>query len=153
MKNGKKKWLLLCNRMLSGVLALLGFTSCDGEGLGQATCEYGQPYAKYEIKGKVVDAEQQAISNVRIIVKQLEQKSNELFPYAYPDTVYTKKNGEYIYEKGGTNYGRFRVVCEDPTGVYEADSTVVEMKPTGGEGWYVGSDSKVENFELKKKEQ
>lgn len=151
MKNGKKKWLLLCNRMLSGVLVLLGFTSCDG--LGQATCEYGQPYARYEIKGKVVDTQQKAISNARIIVKQLERNSDTLFPYAYHDTVYTQKNGEYIYENRGTSYGRFRLVCEDPSGRYKADSTVVQMKPTGGEGWYEGSDSKVENFELKKKEQ
>lgn len=153
MKNGKKQWLQICNRMMSGVLALLGFTSCEGLGLGDEPCEYGQPYAKYEIKGKVVDTQQQAISNARIIVKHLEQKSDELFPYAHPDTVYTQKNGEYIYENRGTNYGRFRVVCEDPSGTYKADSTVVEMKPTGGKGWYEGSDSKVENFELKKKEQ
>lgn len=153
MKNGKKEWLLLCNRMLSGVLALLGFTSCDGLGLGQATCEYGQPYAKYEIKGKVVDTEQQSISNARIIVKPLERNSDNLFPYAHHDTVYTQKNGEYLYENHGTSYGRFRVVCDDPSGTYKPDSTVVEMKPTGGKGWYEGSDSKVENFELKKKEQ
>lgn len=153
MKNGKKRWLQFCNRTMSGVLALLGFTSCEGLGLGNEPCEYGQPYARYEIKGKVVDAQKQAISNARIVVKQLEMKSDEVVHFDRPDTVYTQESGDYIYKKEGTSYGRFRVVCEDPSGVYKADSTVVEMKPAGGKGWYEGSDSKVENFELKKKEQ
>ena len=50
----KFSWLKACNGLLSGALALLGYTSCDSLGIGGETpLEYGTPYAKYEIKGKV----------------------------------------------------------------------------------------------------
>lgn len=58
MSKGKKQWLQFCNGILSGGLALLGFTSCNGGIFGkEAPDEYGTPYAKYEIKGKVMAAE------------------------------------------------------------------------------------------------
>lgn len=55
MKKRKKQWLRICNEMMSGTLVLLGFTSCDENSTGTGRCEYGTPYAKYEIKGKVAD--------------------------------------------------------------------------------------------------
>ncbi len=45
--------------MMSGALVLLGFTSCDENSTGTGRCEYGTPYAKYEIKGKVIRKRQQ----------------------------------------------------------------------------------------------
>ena len=65
---------------------------------------------------------------------------------------YTKENGEYLYQNTITGYQNFRVVCEDLTGAYEADSMDIKMNPTGGSGWYEGKDNKEVNFELKKKE-
>lgn len=55
MKRGKKQKLLVYNGLMSGVLALLGFASCDENGTGTMRCEYGVPYSKYEIKGKVTE--------------------------------------------------------------------------------------------------
>lgn len=55
----KKQWLQICNGMMSGALVLLGFTSCDENSTGTGRCEYGTPYAKYEIKGKVIRKRQQ----------------------------------------------------------------------------------------------
>ena len=48
MKEEKKRWLHFYNRILSGVLVLLGFNACDGTGAD----EYGTPYCRFEIKGK-----------------------------------------------------------------------------------------------------
>lgn len=63
----KFSWLKVCNGLLSGTLALLGYTSCDS--LGDEPVEYGSPYAKYEIKGKVTDRDTKtAIEGARIIV-------------------------------------------------------------------------------------
>ena len=54
----KVSLLKACNGLLSGALALLGYTSCDSLGIGGETpLEYGTPYAKYEIKGKVTGYE------------------------------------------------------------------------------------------------
>ncbi len=59
------KWLRAFNVFLSSILALLGYTSC-----GESSVEYGTPYAKYEIKGKVTDKENKnAVSGARVIVK------------------------------------------------------------------------------------
>ena len=51
------KWLKVFNGLLSSVLALLGY-SCNV--LGETPDEYGTPYARYEVKGKVTDKESQA---------------------------------------------------------------------------------------------
>ncbi len=149
MKKEKKHWLHLYNRILSGGLVLLGFSACDS--MGEAPCEYGQPHCDFGLKGKVLDEQQQPIDGARIIVKELDYDGKPV-GYDRPDTLYTK-DGEYDFQdKGVTNYGRYRVVCEDPSGVYKADSTDVKMTPTGGKGWYEGSDTKEVNFNLKKKE-
>ncbi|MCD8184097.1 MAG: radical SAM-associated putative lipoprotein [Bacteroides sp.] len=152
MKKGEKRWLQGYNGILSGVLVLLGFTTCDENGMGTGRCEYGTPYAKYEIKGKVMNEQQQIVPDARILVKNMAPATNDLYNRIIPDTVYTKENGEYLYQKSITGYRNFRVICEDLSGTYKSDSTVVKMNPTGGSGWYEGKDSKEINFKLKKKD-
>lgn len=149
MKEEKKRWLHFYNRILSGGLVLLGFSACDS--MGDAPCEYGQPHCDFGIKGKVQDELQQAVNGARIIVKELDNNDKPIV-YHYPDTLYTQVDGKYDFlDKGVTNYGKYRVICEDPSGIYKADSTDVKMKPTGGKGWYEGSDTKEVDFVLKKK--
>jgi len=139
------------NGLLSGALALLGYTSCDS--LGETPDEYGTPYAKYEIKGKVTDRDTKAaIEGARIIVKPMQWKSDETFPPQAFDTLQTDKDGNYLYQNEMTVIDRFRVVCEDPSGALKADSATIKMDPQGGEGWYQGSDSQEVDFELKKQE-
>ena len=127
-----RRWMKVSNGFLSGVLALLGYTSCDSsETGGETPVEYGTPYAKYEIKGKVTDKDTKAaVEGARVIVKPMQWKSDEM-----------------------TVTDRYRVVCEDPSGTLKADSAIVEMDPQGGEGWYQGSDSQEVNFELEKRQQ
>ena len=71
------KWLRAFNVFLSSILALLGYTSC-----GESSVEYGTPYAKYEIKGKVTDKENKnAVSGARVIVKALNRDLRPLSSY------------------------------------------------------------------------
>ena len=67
MKEEKKRWLHFYNRILSGVLVLLGFNACDGTGAD----EYGTPYCRFEIKGKVLDELREPVKDARVIVKEL----------------------------------------------------------------------------------
>lgn len=150
MKTRKQevRWLRTCNGLLSGALALLGFTACDSTG-GDTPVEYGMPHADYEIKGKVIDKEtKEAIKNARIIVKPMATTD----PY-YIDTLRMEADGTYKMQYENTTFDSFRLVCDDPSGTYKADSTDVKMNPKGGEGWYQGSDSQEVNFELEKKSQ
>lgn len=151
MKKSKKSLLIFANQVLSGILVLLGFTSC-GNGIfgGETPDEYGSPYAKYEIKGKVVDPGQNPVPDARIIMRKGIYTEGAVRLIPRPDTVYTEKDGTYLYETEGL-YEMFRVVCEDSSEAYKADSTEVSPKPTGGKGWYKGSSSDEVNFELKKK--
>lgn len=145
------RWLKVCNGLLSGALALLGYASCDSS--DEPAEEYGTPYAKYEIKGKVTDRDTKAaIEGARVIVKPMQWKSDETFPPQAFDTLQTDKDGNYLYQNEMTVIDRFRVVCEDPSGALKADSATIKMDPQGGEGWYQGSDSQEVDFELKKQE-
>lgn len=145
------RWLKVCNGLLSGALALLGYASCDSS--DEPAEEYGTPYAKYEIKGKVTDWDTKAaIEGARVIVKPMQWKSDETFPPQAFDTLQTDKDGNYLYQNEMTMIDRFRVVCEDPSGALKADSATIKMDPQGGEGWYQGSDSQEVDFELKKQE-
>lgn len=151
MKKQRKHWLHLYNRMLSGTLVLLGFSACENTGTGAD--EYGTPYCRFEIKGKVRDELQQPVSGASIIVKELDNNGTPLHHSRF-DTLYTQANGEYQFldaQAGG--YGKYRVVCHDPSGIHKADSTELQMEPKGGKGWYGGEDSKVLDFELKKKDE
>lgn len=140
--------LQVCNGLLSGALTLLGFTACDSTG-GDTPVEYGMPHADYEIKGKVVDKEtKEAIKDARVIVRPMATTD----PY-YIDTLRMEADGTYKAQYEGVSFDSFRLVCDDPSGTYKADSTDVEMKPEGGKGWYMGSDSQEVNFELEKKSQ
>ena len=67
------------------------------------------------------------------------------------DTVYTKENGEYLYQNTITGYQDFRIICEDLTGVYQTDSVDIKMNPKGGNGRYEGKDDREVVFKLKKR--
>lgn len=139
--------------MMSGALVLLGFTSCDENSTGTGRCEYGTPYAKYEIKGKVMGEDRQIVSDARILVKNMAPQTDGSYNgVASSDTVYTKENGEYLYQNTITGYKSFRVICNDLTGLYQSDSIDIKMSPEGGNGWYEGKDSKDISFKLKKRE-
>jgi putative lipoprotein (rSAM/lipoprotein system) len=145
MTVNRKKWLLACNRMLAGGLALLGFTGCTNE----TTEEYGMPHCTFQIKGKVSDQQEQLIEGARIIVRELRDMADSYYPL--PDTLAVKSDGEYLYEYGGYPVQKVRVKCEDPSGAYQADSVDVALKYTGGSGnWNVGNASEEVNFTLKK---
>lgn len=151
MKKEKKHWLHLYNRILSGGLVLLGFSACENNGTGAD--EYGTPYCRFEIKGKVQDELQQPVSDARIIVKELMENGKPSDPY-YFDTVYTRKNGKFQFlDEDAGSMGKYRVVCEDTSGENKADSVELKMEPKGGKGWFRGEDSKEVDFNLKKKDE
>lgn len=88
------KWLRAFNVFLSSILALLGYTSC-----GESSVEYGTPYAKYEIKGKVTDKENKnAVSGARVIVKALNRDLRPLSSY-FTDGLHGQRRELYLSER------------------------------------------------------
>lgn len=144
MNKRKEQWLRISNRMLTATMTLLGFTSCGV--VKEPADEYGTPYARFEIKGNVVDDENNGIGNGRVILKSVSQG-----PYIR-DTLATASDGTFDFKIEGSGKAKYRVIGEDLSGTYRSDSVEVEMEPQSGDGWYQGSDMKEVTIQLKKKQ-
>lgn len=89
MKTLHYRWNRSLNWILTTLLGFLGFSSCEdnGDDPGNIICMYGTPTASYTIKGKVTDQAGQALSDIQIIVSDMEF-SYEPRPDFIPDTPY-----------------------------------------------------------------
>ena len=151
MKREKEQWLRIFNGVMFGALILLGIAYCDENSMG-AGSENCTSYAKYEFRGKVLGESRQVVPDARILVKHIASPADGSYGYAVlSDTVYTKENGEYLYQNTITGYQDFRIICEDLTGVYQTDSVDIKMNPKGGNGRYEGKDNREVVFKLKKR--
>ncbi|MCD8165970.1 MAG: radical SAM-associated putative lipoprotein, partial [Bacteroides sp.] len=89
----------------------LGFAACaDGEEEEERWLEYGTPYATHEIKGKVVDAENESkpVVGIQVVVRGLEDSNQR------PDTLFTDRSGEFTtLQPGFKLYEKYRVYYEE----------------------------------------
>lgn len=137
MKREKEQWLRIFNGVMFGALILLGFAYCDENSMG-AGSENCTSYAKYEFRGKVLGESRQVVPDARILVKHIASPADGSYGYAVlSDTVYTKENGEYLYQNTITGYQDFRID--------------IKMNPKGGNGRYEGKDNREVVFKLKKR--
>lgn len=134
MKRKRNQWLKCFNYLLSGVLLLLGFSSCFEEGDGmEPSLEYGVRYARYSIKGKVVNEEKEAIPDIQLIVKGL-LRTTTYSEYQYSiDTLYSDTQGEFVFEDAYASPDlKYRIIHKnvDKDGnvkPYKTDSTSVDI--------------------------
>ena len=141
----KKITVKAFDKIIVSRLALLGiFSSCDNKTI----CEYGTPYAEFEIKGVVTDkATSQSIQGIRV-VRQIYQQ--------YGDTLYTDSEGRYSIKFGFYDDGRhlkFEDIDGEENGGYfeakEIDVTITEAdRVKKGDGWYEGKFVKTQNVQL-----
>ncbi len=150
--NLQKQWLRWCNRLLSGLLLILGFSACDDNSNGGEVM-YGQPYTRFEIKGKVVNVQKEPIPGIQVIVKELS-----LSPARALDTLKTDASGEVLFKESLTSEGKFRLIAEDIDGVqnggkFKTDSVDIQATtPTEGSGWYMGESKNEVTITLEKDE-
>ena len=103
-------FLTFTNKILAGLLSLLGFSlaACDKIGAD----EYGCPYADYKIKGKVVDENGKAINGIQVIIP--DPFGNE--EYTHRDTLITNSAGEFVARPVVTTFGTditFKITTKD----------------------------------------
>lgn len=126
------------------ILGLLGF-SCSDEEATEYLCMYGTPYGTFEAKGSVTDEEGKPVENAEIRFTRVDT----------PSGVYSYKTGTTnaggVYDVSGTSYSsKIKVVCVPP-GELEADSVIVDLKYSGGDGgWDMGTATFTADFKLKK---
>ena len=104
MDKAKQLFLISMNKLLAGLLTLLGFSlaACDKGG----TCEYGSPYADYEIKGKVVDNQGYPIANIQIEISDSIPENG----WMQKDTLYTDSDGKFQWKRGDFPRNTFQLI-------------------------------------------
>lgn len=164
----KSKWNRMFNRILSGLLVLLGFSACSDfqDDDDVVICMYGTPTARHEIKGKVVTADKDKVSipNIQVVVIS-KFRLDQARKYGVDissinrgtDTLYTDAQGEFKYEGGGHSpQEEYRIFYNDidgkeNKGLFASDSTDVKTEPTkpGDGSWYMGKGAAEVTAELK----
>lgn len=147
MKKVKKSFLKTGNLIITSVLALLGFTSCD------AVMEYGTPHAKFIVNGKVVSSEtQKPVGNILVTMRPDYSQGEQ--------QVYTDKSGNYLIECTEFPIDQvFDIVFKDIDGAENEDlenlETTVEFKDPEFTGkkknWYEGETRKTLDVQLNPK--
>lgn len=159
----KSKWNRMFNRVLSGLLVLLGFSACSDYEDNNNLCMYGTPTARHEIKGKVVTADKDKVSipNIQVVVVSkflLDQAREYGVDISHgTDTLYTDTQGEFKYEGGGISpQEEYRIFYNDidgkeNKGLFVSDSTDVKTEPTepGDGSWNKGKGAAEVTAELK----
>ena len=109
MKRSYPHFLNSMNWVLAGLLTLLGFSCSDSDddGGGQVE-EYGCPHANYEIKGKVVNRQNNPIPNIQIAIS--DSVPDRQMP---SDTIYTDAKGEFLWETGEFPGATFKLIMTD----------------------------------------
>lgn len=85
------------NKIISGLLVLLGFSGCEfiGDDIepGPDWVMYGPgPVSGYTVKGKVTDADEKPIEGIRVVIRPTDP---EALPGYVNDTIYTDADGIY----------------------------------------------------------
>lgn len=131
----------LMRLVLSAVISLLGFSSCE---LFQEQGDmYGTPIADYQVKGCVTDADDNPIAGLRVVITETGFGEE-----CDMQTLTTNKNGEYISEKKERKYRTNTLTITDIDGDENGGSfkektfNLNEIKPvldkSKAEGWYEG---------------
>ncbi len=153
MKLIRKQWLAFYQKVLGGLLVMLGFSGCDNIGADM----YGTPYADFSIKGTVADEDGKPIPSATVIIRDLGYKGGNLdYPDLYIDENYnnvltTDSEGQYgVTRQGFASETLFRIVAKDAS--HESDSLEVTLAPPGSnDTWYEGEAKETVNITLKKK--
>lgn len=153
-KDIKKKFYGLLNTVLASVLTMLGLSGCDAF---NEVDLYGSPYAKYDVKGTILNEEGEQLEGMKVTPKEIHTYDGLEGYYAYElESTNTDSKGQYHASGNWTGHYPFsvnlRIVVEDPQHVYATDSVDVTLTRTNkdkGE-WCVGTDEGTADLRLKR---
>lgn len=114
----KKHWLLSFNKLLSFILLLLGFASCDEHRKDM----YGMPPARFSVKANVINEKNQPLEGIRVDIKTNDEVNHIL--------ASGLTNSQGILEIK-TEYDKVNIVCTDirdaENATYEKDSVQTDI--------------------------
>lgn len=145
-----KKWYKrFTENILSGLLILLGFSSCASKNGENIIYEYGTPTTKFKATGTVTDQAGKPIKGIRVIVSGNYLYFNTKNGYTYADTLSTDDKGAYASNlaTAETPNGvkiHFKDIDGEKNGGYFADDSLdinnmKKIKLADGDGkWFWG---------------
>ena len=140
------------NAVLTALLGLLGFESCDSEGGGME--EYGCPYANYIVKGVVTDEAGMPIKGIKVKAPYGSEMDSQ-----YGQIVQTDTQGSFVLHEFTSLRGNDIIFedidGEDNNGLFQSDTIYVESLPKTqlekGSRWYQGKYEVTADIKLKRK--
>ena len=110
----------------------------------EMVCEYGTPYATFEVKGKVVNSDGEPINGIAVYADEM---------YGQEETVYTEADGSFsLKQEWWFPNTHVDLVFEDQDGednggdFGKKEESVALVKTQDGEGWYEGVFSSEEDI-------
>jgi putative lipoprotein (rSAM/lipoprotein system) len=161
MKVRVKRWY---QAILSALLTILGFETCsvgsDGDD-APIICEYGMPFATYNLKGTVTDETGKPIEGIKTSVKYVfDRPTGETEAWGI-DSVKTDADGQYKLQTDDI-HNDIRLIVEDVDGManggqFRSDTLSIDrskaVKTAEGDGnWYMGTFEIRNNIKMKKDE-
>ena len=153
------------NKLLAGLLALLGFSACsvwgdndnDDGGGGGDVMMYGVLRETFVVKGMVTDKgeEPKPIEGIRIV---LRPASEDMYEYFLNDTVYTAADGTFVTGHRPVEFpDGFSVTAADvdgkENGSFKPDERIFNFGPMSSDYSYEdGAYLKEVRFELEEAE-
>lgn len=149
-----------CNWILAGLLVLLGFSACGDD---VSAPEYGCPYVRFTVKGKVTNETKEVVPGVKVKITEFYTEKDGTRYAIHADSTKTNTSGNYEFlSEYNTSYP-FELTFEDIDGaqngllksdtvfVSEEDLKNVEFK--GGSGWFQGAGEMTIDVTLKEQEE
>lgn len=163
MKNPNHKRLRAANRLLAGILALLGFSGCnddDGSGL---VAMYGSPHATFILDGKVQNVSKSGIPDIKLELqfKVLNTEGGKTTFIPGADPILTNKDGNFRTSLTTIPTDVIRIIATDidgeTNGSYAKDSIDIKISKEDylnkkDSEWNYGSVSK-DNLIIELKEE
>ena len=155
--NVKKTLVKGTNRILTGLLSMLGFAA-----LGFSACAYGSPHADFTVRGTVVNKANEApIPEIRVGFAPTVWDEDAFGPqpeYGWRPNIYVFSNerGEFRLTRGDFPIRNkvLPVFVEDVEGLFQSEMFKVSfenVRPVGGDrNWYAGEYIVTTTFHLTK---
>lgn len=161
MKNIHHKLLKTINRLLSGLLVLLGFASC-GNDTDEIPAMYGTPHVTFYIQGKIQNAAGDGIPDIKLEILSKLSNNNESNIWFNPcsDPILTNTGGNFSISVSAFPTDQIRIVATDidgtKNGSFAKDSIDVKITDAdytskGDGAWDMGTARK-ENILLELKQ-
>lgn len=143
--------LKAANWLLASMLTLLGFSCTAENGEDPIICEYGTPYANFQVKGKVKDTKGNPVPDVQIRIVYDDKRDYWL----HSDTIYSGSDGTFEWKTTYFPLNKFTFISGEPNNetserLFASDTTRIVFESfEGGDRWYAGQAFKETDITLK----